>query len=99
MSTQALQPLTWLARRWTSSSVACGTPPRVVAFIRPWIDCIAPGRTIAGFFIRACTVISLRGLAGRRRTVGVAIAPNLGAIVLNCQLILPNKDYRCMMVL
>jgi hypothetical protein len=28
---QAVQPLIWLARMWTSSSVGRGTPP-------PWID-------------------------------------------------------------
>jgi len=59
-STQALQPLTWLTRRWTSSSVAGGTPPSLVALSRAWMGAMASGRIIAGFFIRACMVSFFR---------------------------------------
>src|SRR5262249_72813 len=55
-STHALQPLIWLVRRWTSSSVAGGTPPCSVALNRRWMACIASGRTIAGLVIRGCMI-------------------------------------------
>src|SRR5579871_4362749 len=49
--TQKLQPLIWLARRWTSSSVLGDTPPLYVAFISSWMAAFASGMMTAGFFI------------------------------------------------
>jgi hypothetical protein len=43
-STQKLQPLIWLTRRWTSSRVTCGTPPFLVALSRAWMPCGAKGK-------------------------------------------------------
>src|SRR2546429_6203502 len=42
-STHGLQPLTWLTRRCTRSSVACGTPPPLMDPNRPWIGFMASG--------------------------------------------------------
>src|SRR5215831_16661064 len=54
MSTQALQPLIWLARRLTSSSVRSGTALFLVAAARACRAFITSGTIIAGCFIRAC---------------------------------------------
>src|SRR6266568_3827971 len=55
-STQKLQPLIWLARRWTSSSVADGTPPFLVALSRACMAFVASGRIVAGLLIRVCMI-------------------------------------------
>src|SRR5262249_52447483 len=55
-STQKLQPLIWLARRWTSSSTACGMPPFLVALSRVSMPFMASGRMVAGLLIRASMV-------------------------------------------
>src|SRR5262245_38278895 len=71
-TTQKPQPLIWLARRWTSSSVSCGTPALVAALIRLWMPFMESGRTIAGLFIRAFTtalLVESPGRAGMRRTL------------------------------
>src|SRR5579872_7424257 len=59
LATQALQALTWLTRRWTSSIVSAGTPPESLALFRATTACQAPGRTAAGFFMRASTSLAL----------------------------------------
>ena len=61
VSQQKLQPLIWLARRCTRPSVAGGTPPCPVAAFSAWMAVIASGMITAGFFIRACTWLSLPG--------------------------------------
>ena len=58
-STHGLQPLTWLTRRCTSSSVACGTPPPLMDPNRAWIGFMASGMITAGFGIRAVRVSML----------------------------------------
>src|SRR5712691_3480804 len=60
MSTQTLQPLIWLARRWARASVRGGTPAFSVAAASVCSACRASGTIIAGFFIRACMVLSCR---------------------------------------
>jgi hypothetical protein len=50
--TQALQPLIWLARRCTSSSVCGGTPPEYTALKRCWTPVVTSGR-LAMLWMRA----------------------------------------------
>src|SRR5205807_5473681 len=45
-ATQALHPLIWLARRWTSSMVCEGTPALRVALIRVWMATAVAGRAL-----------------------------------------------------
>src|SRR5262245_35518816 len=59
MSTQKLQPLIWLVRRWTSSSTVCGTPPFLVATRRACMPLFASGSITAGLLIRACIMVLL----------------------------------------
>jgi hypothetical protein len=58
MSTHTLQPLIWLARSWTRPIVLGGTPLFSVIVFRSNKDCIAAGKIITGFFIRACIIAS-----------------------------------------
>src|SRR5262249_26965582 len=73
-STQKLQPLIWLARRWASSSVVDGTPPSRAALSRAWAPGVAPGRIVAGLRNRECMVTlhptALSGLSGRFARAG-----------------------------
>src|SRR5712691_5936861 len=48
----------WLARRWARPSVRGGTPAFSVAAASVCSACRASGTIIAGFFIRACMVLS-----------------------------------------
>ena len=58
MSTHTAQPLIWLARRCTSSSVECGTPALVADLLKASSASIAPGTEMAGLGIRDCMAFS-----------------------------------------
>ena len=70
MSQHTLQPLIWLARSATKSSVASGTPLWCLAAAESfWSPAIAPGTVITGLSIRGCMSSStgVVGGAGRRK--------------------------------
>src|SRR3989442_1681598 len=68
MSTQKLQPLIWLARRWTSLCVVGGMPPFAAAFARASSAWSASGTGPAMFGIRGAIVarVCLNLLRSRR---------------------------------
>ena len=60
MSTHTLQPLIWLARKWTSLRVTDGRP-RSDDLFSARSAFSASGRTKRGFLIRACMLALLLG--------------------------------------
>jgi hypothetical protein len=77
MWTQTVQPLIWLARRFTSSIVAVGSPVLFAAAPSAISGCVAAPTTKAGWGMRAdigvschlvlCASVTLLTDAGRRR--------------------------------
>src|SRR5262249_12633063 len=66
MSTHTLQPLIWLARRWTSLCGTSGTSLFWVDLLSAFSACMAAGRTKTGFFILACMAYLHSGVAWNR---------------------------------
>src|SRR3954470_4507749 len=72
MSTQTLQPLIWLARRWTSSRLT-GIGVRPMAVASALSPSIAPATTNAGLGMRAVVNMGSGLLSHRGLDVGQAL--------------------------
>src|SRR5262249_22462934 len=64
MSTQTLQPLIWLARRWTRPSVRVGTPPASEAALSACRAFMASGTRSTGVVILASKSLFLLDFVG-----------------------------------
>src|SRR5262245_33907271 len=78
MSTQALQPLIWLARRLMSSSVRSGTLLFLVAAARAGSAFTASGTITTGCFVRACISHLLHQSLLKTRHLGLDLASDAG---------------------